>query len=362
MQLLERKINPQSKVTVRRLLPVAGELLVQRGQPVEALTPVAKALVPQRYQMIDLARQLAMPDLDMDEVMLKAEGDTVERNEVIAITKGGGLPFLQRKVRAQTAGVITTIGQGWVLLETGRTEVELLAFINGIVSRLVPDRGVIIEASGAMIEAACGFGGETYGSLKRLVDSGAETLSPEAIDDSLKDTIVLAGQSIDAEILQLAEAKQLRGLIVGSIDAGLLRSESAVKVVATEGFGDIPMSDYTFGLLGTLAGREISMRGHTPNFLPMASRAAEDYTSVIMATSSKASTLAGLPEPGGKRTLEVGARVRVTRGRFVGASGHISALPANPQVTEGGVSALGAQVALPGELAFIPLANLEQIV
>jgi hypothetical protein len=365
MQLPERRINSQSKVTVRRMLPLAGELLVQRNQTVEASTPVARAQVPHRYHMLDIARQLASPNLDMAEVMLKAEGDVVEANEVIAAVKGGGLSFLQRKVRAPAAGTIATIGQGWVLLETDRTEVELLAFINGIVSRLIPDRGVIIEASGSVVEAACGFGGEAYGPLKRLVNTSFDILSPEVLDDSLKDAIILAGQSVDEEILRRAEEKQIRGFVVGSIDAALLKLDPPVnvKVVATEGFGDLPMSDYTFGLLGTLAGREVSIRGHTPNLLPVTSRASEDYAPVIMATSGKASTLAALStEKEAKRGLVAGSRVRVTRGRYFGASGTVKALPATPQTTEIGLAVPSAQINLPDALAFIPLINLEQIV
>ncbi len=363
MQWCERTINAQTKVVVRRMLPVAGEVLVQRGQPVEALTPVAKAEVPRRYHIIDVARQLARPKVDMAAVMLKAAGQTVEANEVIA-QAAGGLPFLQRKVRAPVAGQITTVGSGWVLLQTERVEVDLLAFINGLVSRIIPNRGVIIEASGALIEAACGFGGEAYGLLKRMVDTSADTVDPESINDSLKNCILLAGRTVTAEILERAEAAAVKGLIVGSIDADLLKLDppSQVRVVATEGFGDIPMSDYTFGILGTLDSREISIRGHTPHILAATGTAPEDSMPVILATSSKASSLAALAEKEAKPSLAAGSRVRVVRGPHFGASGVIKALPPNPLTNAAGLSAPGAHVVLPNDSPAIPLANLEQIV
>lgn len=364
MQLPERRINAQSKVTVRRMLPVSGEVLVQRGQTIEALEVVARADVPHRYQVIDVARQLAQPNLDMSEVMLKAEGDEVNANEVIAQAPGG-VPFLQRKVRAPVAGHITAIGPGWVLLETERTQLELQAFINGLVSRIIPDRGVVLEASGVVIEAVCGFGGEAYGTLKRMVDSPFETISAEAIDATLKNMILLAGRSVDEEVLRQAEAEQVRGIIVGSIDASLLNLEPPVKVrvVATEGFGDIPMSPFTLGILGTLGGREVSIRGHTPNFLPSPGQDADDARPVILATTSKASALAALSaEKEAKRQLEVGSRVRITRGRFWGASGVVNALPAKPQAVEAGLVVPGAVVTLPDVSPYIPLANLEQVI
>lgn len=363
MQWRKRTINTQTKVSVRRMLPVSGEILVQRGQPVEALTPIAKAEVPRRYHIIDVARQLGRPQVNMEAVMLKAAGEFVQANEVIA-QMSSGLPFLQRKVRSPVAGQITTIGLGWVLLETERIEVELLAFINGLVSRLIPDRGVIIEASGAVIEAACGFGGEAYGLLKRVVDTSADTVAPESINDSLKNCILLAGRTIDEEILYRAEEAEVKGLIVGSIDAALLKLDppSQVRVVATEGFGNMPMSDYTFGILGTLDSREISIRGHTPHILAVNSAAPEDSLPVILATSSKASSLAALPEKEAKSSLEVGSRVRVVRGPYFGTSGVIKALPANPLANGAGLLVPSAHVSLPNGSPYIPLANLEQLV
>src|SRR5688572_27296533 len=152
MQLPERRINAHNKVVIRRMLPVPGEVLVQRGQVVEALDVVAHADAPHRYRLINVARQLAQPNVEMDQVMLKAEGDSVNANEVVARVKGG-LPFFQRAARAPAAGHITAIGPGWVLLETEGAVVEVQAFINGIVSRVIPDRGVVIEASGAVVEA-----------------------------------------------------------------------------------------------------------------------------------------------------------------------------------------------------------------
>lgn len=364
MQLHERRINGQGKVSIRRMLPVPGEVLVQRGQQVETVTIVARARTPHRYRLINVARQLAQPNVDMDQVMLKEEGDVVKANEVIARAKGA-LPFLQRAARTPAAGQIAAIGPGWVLLETEGAVIELPAFINGTVSRLIPERGVVIEASGAVIEGACGFGGEACGTLKRMIDVPYETLDVEAIDENLENMILLAGRSVDEAILRRAEAVQVRGIIAGSFDASLLKLEPPVKVrvVATEGFGDIPMSRYTFGLLGTLDGKEVSIRGHTPQLSPAASQSMDDAQPIIMATSGKASSLATLStEKEIKPVLAVGSWVRVTYGPHIGASGTVTTLPPKPQPLETGLLVPGAVVNLGDTSAYIPLANLEQIV
>ncbi len=357
MQLPGRTINTETRIVVRRMLPVEGEVLVQRGQRVEPLQVVAQAEVPSRYRVIDVARHLNQPKIDMARVMLKTVGDEVTAYEAIAAAPGGFLPFLQRRVYAPANGVIAAIGPGWVLLETERAPLEVQAFINGTVTQIIPNRGVVIETSGAMIEAACGFGGDAYGRLHRLAGSPFDEITTYDLTERLEQTIIVVGSSIDEAILRRAEELRIRGFIVGSIDAALLSLTPPVKVrvVATEGFGRAPMSAYTFGLLTALNGREISMRGQTP-FLA-AKQTAELEPPIILATTG------GMPgaEPQPGRDIRVGSRVRVTWGNWLGATGHIDSVPPQPQPTEAGVIAPGAYVNIDTQAHYIPWANLEQI-
>ena len=341
------------------MLPVPGEIMVQPGQKVEALTVVAQAQMPSRYRVIDVARQLAAPNIDMNEVMLVKPDDKVEVNQIIAARKGGLL--FQRSVRAPAAGHIAAVGPGWVLLETEQTEIELQAFINGWVSRVIANWGVIIESSGATIEAAIGFGGEAHGRLKRVVNSPYDELLAIELDENVSEAIVLGGRTLDEETLRTAEHWKVRGIIVGSIDAGLLKLDPPVKVrvVATEGFGDMPMSPYTFGVLTSLSRRDVSIRGVAPH-----STANADETSIILApdSSPKPATEYGQPVDKSKPAeMKVGSRVRVTQGRRLGGSGLINAIPAEPQVTESGLLARGPLVKFNDDISFIPWANLEQI-
>lgn len=365
MQLPKRAINSESRIIVRRTLPVNGEVLVKRGQQVDALKVVARAELPRRYRVINVARQLARPEVAMDEVMLKTEGELAEANEAIAVLKGR-LPFLQRSARAPVAGRIAAIGPGWVLLETERTTIELQAFVSGTISRVIPNRGVVIESRGAMVEAACGFGGEAYGRLKRLVGSPYESIEEEALDESVKQTILLGGRAVDEALLRKAEEMQVRGIIVGSIDGSLMNLEPLpkVRVVATEGFGDVPMSSYTFGILTALSGRQVSIRGQTPNLVSPATRETEMERPIVLATTSRVADNVVLAKPAAESPVDevkIGSRVRVTRGKLLEASGQIDLLPPVPQVTEAGNITAGAYVNIDNTSYYIPWANLEQV-
>lgn len=349
-------------------MPVAGEVLVHAGHEVKALDVVARAEMPSRYRVIDVTRQIARAGPELSEALLVAEGDVVQANQVVASLKGR-LPFLQHPVRAPVTGRIAKIGPGWVILETERTTVEIQAFINGVITRIVGNRGVIIETSGAVIEAACGFGGEAYGQLKRRVDSPFKALEAKAIDESVSETIILGGRTVDEEVLRKAEKWHVRGIIVGGIQASLLNLDPPVKVrvVATEGFGNIPMSPHTFSVLTALSRKEVSIRGQTPNLSRGHDRQWGQKHPIILSTKTARlvgnnyagfSTTTSIPE---EVEVRVGSRVRITRGKLLGRNGTIDLIPLTPQATPAGIIAPGVYVKVKGQIHYIPWANLEQI-
>lgn len=365
MQLPKTAINTNSRITARRMLPLPGEVLVQPGQKVEAKSVVARTDIPGRYQVINIARQLGQLQPDMAEVMLVEEDDGVKAGQVIAASKGG---LFRRSVRSPVAGYIAAIGPGWVLLETRQTALELTAFINGTVARVIADQGVIIEANGATIEAACGFGGEVFGRLKRLANSPYEMLDVAAIDESAGGSIILAGRTLDEETLRKAEAWQIRGLIVGSIPASLLKLDppSKTAVVATEGFGHGPMSPYTFGVLTSLSRREVSIRGSVSHLSGLADPLLQKEPPVIIATDSSRGagpsyTAAAAAKSQQAPEVALGSRVRVIQGGMLGSNGVIESIPLQPQPTAAGIIAPGANVKFGHDVFFIPWANLEQL-
>ncbi len=372
MHLPSVNINAKSRIVMRRVLPVAGDVLVQPGQPVSALTVVAHGETPGRLRIINVARQLGLPEggsLEMDSVAQVDIGDYVVQYDILARHKGPA-SLLEKTVLSPADGIVVAIGPGWIVLETERKHTEIQAFLNGVVTRLVPNRGAIIEANGALIEAACGFGGEAYGRLKRVVNSPYDVLTPDMFDESAGEAIVIGGKTLHEEALYAAEDWQVRGIIVGSIPANLMQHAASlqVRVVATEGFGSVPMSPHTFGLLISLSRREVSIRGQMP--LPPGQKAENPLAgepSLIVAADPLASrggyvSLPAAPKKPDKTEAAVGSKVRVIQGKYMGNSGVIDLIPPEPQKTENGIISPGAFVKFTNDVHFIPWANLQLIV
>ncbi len=366
MRLPSTKINPKSRITVQRALPAPGEILVNPGEAVTALTPVARAETAGGHRVIEVSRQLGLSPSAASALIQVEVGDYVEAGQVVAAHKGR-LSLLEQTVYAPAAGHVAAIGVGWVLLETEPLVTEIEAFINGVVTRVVGHQSVIIEADGAIVEATCGFGGEAHGRLQRVVNAPYEALSLEALKESASETILLAGRTIDEKTLRKADEWQVRGIIVGSIPASLLRLDPPVevRVVATEGFGDVPMSPYTFGVLTQLSRREISIRGQTPGLTHQADNPLSDLPPVILAPNPLPArgSYVGLPAAPKKEaaTAQPGSKVRVIQGKLLGANGTIDLIPPEPQATAAGLIAPGAFIKLNNDVHYIPWANLQLI-
>ena len=371
MHLPSIKISSKNRIAIQRMLPGPGEVLVQAGQPVNALTVIAEGEIPGGIKIINIAHQLGLADartLDMEEIIQVELGEYVSRYDVLVSYKGPG-SLLGKTVRAPEEGYVSAIHPGWIALETERKVTEIQAFINGVVTRLVPHKGAVVEANGALIEAACGFGGEAYGRLRRMVNSPYDVLTPDLLNESASESIIIGGRTLDAEALYAAEEWQVRGIIVGSIPAGLLNVDPPVqvRVVATEGFGGVPMSPHTFGILISLSRREVSIRGQMP--LPPSQKPQTPVAkekSMIIATDPLTSrggyvSLPEAPKKQDKTEVVVGSKVRVIQGAFLGNSGTIDLLPPEPQTTESGIIAPGAFVKFSTDVHFIPWANMQII-
>ena len=93
---------------VRRLLPVAGDVLVKKGDTVSALDIVAETFMPGDVTPVNIANMLALPPGDVPECMLKQEGDAVEEGEPIAQTKGI-FGFFKKACKSKATGTVETI-------------------------------------------------------------------------------------------------------------------------------------------------------------------------------------------------------------------------------------------------------------
>src|SRR5712692_4569995 len=115
----------QVRVVRERLLPRAGEAVVNPGDRVEPTDVVARAAVPVSPRVVNIAQMFKVSTVRAKGLLLKKVGDPFEKDEVLARKK----PLLGQGLvcRAPSAGRLLAEHDGEVLLEMAPTLLELPA-------------------------------------------------------------------------------------------------------------------------------------------------------------------------------------------------------------------------------------------
>lgn len=341
-------ILPLTTIRRERLLPVPGRVVARAGQKVTATDVLAETNFGAKHLMLDISRGLGVPPDKADSLVVRKVGEQINEDDIIA----GPVGVFQRTVRAPKDGRIVVIGGGQVMLELDRAPYELRAGIPGVVAELIPDRGAVVETTGALIQGAWGNGGLDMGMISILAKTPEHELKLSSLDVGLRGTIVFAGHCASKEVLQMAAELPLRGLILGSLSADLLplAREMRLPVMILEGFGRIPVDAAAFKLLSTNDKREVSLNAQCANRL----------------TGARPELVIPLPAAGQISTpkeadpLSPGQTVRVTHAPLAAQIATLVSLrPENVTLPSGIRAPVGVVRLEKGEEITVPLNHLE---
>lgn len=363
------RVSERTKVTSHRILPLLGDVIVKKGDLLKAEDIVAKTHLPGKVHAINAVNRLGIQPKDLREYMLKKEGDTVQKDEIIAETKPW-IKMLKTVLLSPITGTIETISNvtGQVLLREPPRPIQVFAHIDGTVIEVTEKEGVVMETTATFIQGIFGVGGETVGELAIAVDKPGDILTVERIQSIHKDKIIAGGAFIQHDVIDKAKKVGVKGIIVGGFNDEYLRKllgydlgvaitgseEIGITIIITEGFGQIPMAQRTFELLKSRSGAKTSMNGATQI------RAGVVRPEIIIPYSGKASE-EEMEKPI-NRGMEVGDSVRVIRVPYFGRIGKIKALPFPPKVIETEATVRVLDVEFPdGSTATVPRTNVEMI-
>lgn len=362
------KVVPLMVLRKKRMLPIPGKVLYEKGKEVDALDVVAQTELPGKVFSVNVANRLGIEASEIRNYMLKKEGDPVKKGEIVAETKPFmGLAFLKSSVEAPVSGNVESISDitGQVLFREPPKILPLPAYVKGKIVEVEEKFGVVVETEGTFIQGIFGIGGETNGEIKVAVDGADVDLKPEDIKEEYRGKIVVGGKHAGLDTIKKAIKVGVNAVVVGGIHDKDLREilgydigvavtgteKIGITLVVTEGFGHIPMAEYTFKLLKSREGEKASVSGATQI------RAGVMRPEII---------IPGAPDANVKRKedsrgwIEVGDQVRIIREPHFGIIGTVTALPSELQsiATESHVRVLEVKLEN-GDRIVIPRANVE---
>ena len=343
-------ILPLATIVRERTLPVGGKVIARLDQRVSSTDVVAEANFAREHLLLDVARTFGISANAADKLIKVNQGDRLTQDALVA--EGGGM--FSRSIKAPRPGRVMVAGGGQVLMEVGDARIELRAGMPGMVTQVIPERGVVIRTAGALVQGTWGNGRIDNGLMVNLIDKPDAVLSPERLDVSLRGSVILGGHVRDVETLRAAAELPVRGLILSSMLSSLLQTAVQMRfpILVLDGFGAIPMNTAAFNLLTSNNKREATVNaepfdryhGNPPEVI------------IPLPVSSEP------PEPNAYVPFAVGQRVRMRRSPNAGMLGSITGLPAGLSLLPSGLRALAGEVKLEnGATVLVPLVNLEVV-
>ncbi len=392
-----------------RRLPVRGEILVEPGRRVGPDDVIGRDSSEQNLHVLKLEVERG----ELQATLLKQVGDPVRRGEPVAYsTYLFGLGY--REYVAPVDGTVVEIQprNGFFVIRQPPTAVR--ALLAGTVALVWPGEGVLLETIGAVVEGTAGFGDPTWGRLHPVAETGdgRQALAPGHLGPQVRGRVVVARTWPDDHSLVQAVRFGARGAVVGSVDRWLLRGFARLMtglsreelearyytpapegdagsgagtardsaggepvtftLVATEGFGRVPMREEAWALLLRAAGRpayldgRVRIRGQAgrPEVV-VPDPEVTDADPVTEESGRPGATAAAVQDAGQQAMarLAEGARVRLIGKTRFGATGRLLSLPSEPLALETGRQVPAARVALDtGEEVTVPWQNLEVMV
>lgn len=364
------RVSPRTTIRKTRRLPLKGEVVVNHGDRVPSDAVVARTELPGIMQTLRVAEFLGLEPSDVPKALRVSEGDEVEPGTIVAETKSF-FGLLKNECKSPVSGVVELISpvSGHVGIRHRPTPVEVTAYIPGEVVEIIPEEGVTVQATGALIQGIFGVGGERIGELKMVAGTPDETVDEDRITGDLAGKVIVTGANVTGPALRKAGNIGVVGVVTGGIidrdlvaylghDIGVAitgQEDVPAALIVTEGFGVMRMAQRTFDLLKSLEGSQASINGATQI------RAGVIRPEIIV-PSDGAEPSQDKAEGDAEQSLDIGATIRIIREPHFGRLGSVTALPPEPVLIESGAKVRTLEAELEtGERVAVPRANVEII-
>jgi len=363
------KVLKNTKILKERRLPLKGSVSASIGSDVKPDQIIARADLPGNVQMVNVANLLNVDASDVKQVMLMDIGSKIDKNDLLAETKGL-FGFFKSNVKSPVTGTVESISEvtGQVVIREAPLPVEIDAYIQGSVDEIIENEGVVIKSQGAFIQGIFGVGGERRGKIKVLSSSRNSELTAEMITSDHEGMILVGGDFISLDAYKKALTCNVAGVVVGgfnyydleqvlgyTLGVAITGSEDlATSLVVTEGYGKIQMGQQTYDLLNDSNGRLASINGATqiragvirPEIIIPISDASKNDN------ENKAEKTTGMTD---------GSTVRVIRSPNFGKIGIVKELPSELRKMESETMVRVAIIDIDGKQFEIPRSNLEVV-
>jgi hypothetical protein len=268
-----------SLIRKKRRVPVRGDVFVKVGDAVSPESPIARCIV----QNPDIRELKVYSYLDVDpeqarNYMLKGIGDSVDKDEVIAIKRS----FFGRQTKVARSPIDVVIESfayrsGRALIRGNPLPIEVVAHVPGKVAEVIEGEGAFVETNGFRVEGVFGVGGEARGAIRLAAVDTTAPLTSSDIKDSYAGSVVVGGSLVTLDTLKAAQRVGVKGVVAGGVDEKDLtyflgreiglgitgQEELGLTLILLGGFGVNPIDQNVFEFFREVEGKLACIDGTT---------------------------------------------------------------------------------------------------
>jgi hypothetical protein len=363
------RVIPETVTRIVRTLPGEGKLQVTPGEKVTSSDVLAHVQVSLGFHSFNLAKELGVFKGSAPNFLQKKPGEHIFHGELLARRN----TLLGKKdVLSPTDAVIGDYSKetGMLKLLYAPKDVAVTSGVYGVIEQVNAEKKeVTIKTMARIVWGAIGVGHDRGGTLTFIGEPGS-LFDGQKISSDLSQKILVTGALAVGEAYHKAELLRVAGIITGGInvrdfkamagDYDITREavlEPEISVLATEGFGTLPIGEDIYLALKEHEGRFIFLNGkHRRILLP-----SNDPDSIMAVNRAELPPKYEPENINGTTDLVVGLRVRIIWPPFAGYVGKITAIDATPTVLESGIATNLVVVETKSRKVKVPYNNLEII-
>lgn len=365
------RIKPSICMLVTRKLKGPGTILAQKGTEVSPHDVLGHFKQTLGFTKVNIARELNISPSEVPKLLNKPVGQTTFKGELVAFKKG---LFSKSQIIAQTDGIFESLDEktGEATFKLLPKETSLTAGVFGVIENVDHQKGEIgIKTMMTEVYGVFGTGNEKEGFIN-VVSGAADLVNKEHITDSNRGQILVAGSLILEATIKKALNCTVSGIICGGLNmddyiamVGTLNklkrvgSDIGISIIATEGFGIIPMGDDLYEVLKRHEGKFAIIQGNMGRVL----LPSDDPNSILSCRKVVLplnEALGTIPQLSVGEIL-IGLKVRLIAPPFMGAQGEVMEIDGNPTRLESGISTYLVTVNTKSKKIRAPFSNLEII-
>lgn len=365
------RIRPNICKLVKRTLKGPGQILVQKNTEILPHDIIGRYTLTPGFTKVNLSKELNVSPQEAPQFLKKAVGQKIFKGELLALKKS---LFGSSEIVAPTDAIFESLdGQtGEATLKLIPKEVALTSGVFGQVMEIDAARGeVVIKCMTSEIYGIFGTGIEKEGFINVIAGAG-DLVNASKITSENHGQILVAGALVLDETIKQALTCNASGIICGGLNiteylsmaASLspgkqIGTEIGISIIATEGFGLLPIGDDLFDLFKKNDSHFAMINGNLSRLL----LPSDDPDSILSCRK------VGLPEKqahGVKPELSVseikiGLKVRLIWPPFMGSQGTISQIDNTPTKLPSGIPTYMLTVETKSRKIRVPYVNVEII-